>query len=207
MMKTLREELVGIAISQLGVKESNGEDKYIRWWNKFSASNLPLTSAWCAIFVSWCFAELEARHKEAVEKYGVYLNKSASCTAMWRRNGNNAKTISMGDIVFYDWDSSGDCDHVGIVEKVEGGYLTVIEGNYKDSVARRKIKTNNKSIIHVISVLPMYGASADVALQVLKHAVGKAKFTIAEQKLYDIYGDCNINANNALNLMKNYIKN
>ena len=40
----------------------------------------------------------------------------------------------------------GNGDHVGIVEKVEDGAITVIEGNYSNSVKRRTIQVNDKYI-------------------------------------------------------------
>ena len=57
-----------------------------------------------------------------------------------------------GDIIFYDWNDSGkgDCvgnpEHVGVVERVANGLITVIEGNYKDAVGRRNIKVNARYI-------------------------------------------------------------
>jgi hypothetical protein len=56
------------------------------------------------------------------------------------------------DLVFYDWQDTGKGnnlgypDHVGIVEKVVGDTITVIEGNYDNAVKRRKIKINGKFI-------------------------------------------------------------
>lgn len=61
-------------------------------------------------------------------------------------------TPSAGDVIFYDWDDSGSgdntgsSDHVGLVEKVSGSTITVIEGNYSDSVKRRTITVNGKYI-------------------------------------------------------------
>lgn len=37
-------------------------------------------------------------------------------------------------------------EHVGIVESVTGGRITVIEGNYSDAVKRRQIPINDKFI-------------------------------------------------------------
>ena len=57
-----------------------------------------------------------------------------------------------GEIIYYDWDDSGKgdntgwSDHVGIVEKVANGVITVIVGNYSNSVKRREIKVNGKYI-------------------------------------------------------------
>ena len=50
-------------------------------------------------------------------------------------------TPNPGDIIFFDWDNSGDPDHVGIVECVEDGLVNTIEGNSGDSV-----RQNNYSI-------------------------------------------------------------
>ena len=52
----------------------------------------------------------------------------------------------------YDWqdngvgDNTGVPDHVGIVESVSGGVITVIEGNKNDSVERRKIAIDGTCI-------------------------------------------------------------
>ena len=62
------------------------------------------------------------------------------------------RTPQPGDIIFYDWedkgtgDNQGWSDHVGIVEKVSGGKITVIEGNYSEAVKRRNIAVNGKFI-------------------------------------------------------------
>lgn len=61
-----------------------------------------------------------------------------------------------GDLVIYSWkdDGVGECvtghDHVGMVKKVEGGYITVIEGNKGTStgsrVGTRKIPVDGRYI-------------------------------------------------------------
>ena len=65
---------------------------------------------------------------------------------------NDAYVPGPGDYIFYDWqdngigDNTGAADHVGIVEKVSGGVITVIEGNYSDQVKRRTIAVNGRYI-------------------------------------------------------------
>jgi hypothetical protein len=66
---------------------------------------------------------------------------------------NEDRVPNPGDIIFYDWDdksASGDNigspEHVGIVEKVSGGYITIIEGNYSNSVKRRTLSVNGRYI-------------------------------------------------------------
>ena len=59
---------------------------------------------------------------------------------------------SPGDVIFYDWDDSGkgentgEPEHVGIVEKVNGSLITIIEGNYKNAVGRRVLAVNGRYI-------------------------------------------------------------
>lgn len=65
---------------------------------------------------------------------------------------NDAYRPELGDIIFYDWqdtgrgDNKGWPDHVGIVEKVSGNVITVIEGNLNGAVDRRAIKVDGKYI-------------------------------------------------------------
>lgn len=72
-----------------------------------------------------------------------------------------------GDAILYDWQDSGSGDnvgtpdHIGIVEKVEGKVITVIEGNYQDSVKRRQIQVDGKCIRGY--VVPKVSAGASIA--------------------------------------------
>ena len=54
--------------------------------------------------------------------------------AQWR---DSSYTPAPGDLIFFDWDGDGVSEHVGIVERAEGGVVYTIEGNSSDSVARR----------------------------------------------------------------------
>jgi hypothetical protein len=75
----------------------------------------------------------------------------------WIENEN--RRPNPGDIIFYDWDDNGKGDnlgspeHVGIVEKLLGDSIVVIEGNHdgddsdkKDGVERRVIPVNGRYI-------------------------------------------------------------
>ena len=65
-----------------------------------------------------------------------------------------AEANPIGDAVLYDWNDNGvgDCtgyaDHIGIIIEVNKsqGYFIVMEGNYKDSVRRRKLSINGRYI-------------------------------------------------------------
>lgn len=60
------------------------------------------------------------------------------------------RTPSVGDIVFYDWEDSGNGDnkstpnHVGIVSEVRDGEFDVIEGNKNNAVGERIMRVNGR---------------------------------------------------------------
>ncbi len=65
---------------------------------------------------------------------------------------DDSRTPAPGDIIYYDWQDSGNGDnaglpdHVGIVESIDAGKICVIEGNIEDKVGRRYININGKFI-------------------------------------------------------------
>lgn len=139
----------------LGKKESNGSFKVIiDTYN--SQKPLPVgykvkyTDEWCATFVSAVAVKLgytDIIPTECSCERMIDLFKKMGC---WIENEN--RTPSAGEIIFYDWqdngigDNKGYSDHVGIVEKVSGGQIHVIEGNKGQAVARRYLKINGKFI-------------------------------------------------------------
>ena len=72
--------------------------------------------------------------------------------AAGRWKENDAYRPEPGDIIMYDWqdtgkgDNTGGADHVGIVEKVVGSTITIIEGNKGEAVARRTLAVNGRYI-------------------------------------------------------------
>lgn len=151
----LRQKVVGIMQGWIGRKESNGSHKsIIDIYNEHKplARNYKVkyTDAWCATTVS-----------AAAIKAGMtdIIPTECSCNEMiklfkklgeWKES--DSYVPSPGDVIFYDWDDSGlgdnngAADHVGIVEKVSGSTVTVIEGNMNNSVGRRNIKVNGRYI-------------------------------------------------------------
>lgn len=53
----------------------------------------------------------------------------------------------VGDIIFFDWESDGTSDHVGIVEKTENGKVYTIEGNSNEDTCRQKEYDINSNVI------------------------------------------------------------
>ena len=108
------------------------------------------TDAWCATAIS--AAAIEAGLTDIIPRECSCFRMIELFKKMGRWQENDAYVPLPGDIIFYDWndDGKGDCtgnpEHVGVVEKVTDGLITVIEGNYHDAVGRRNIKVNARYI-------------------------------------------------------------
>ena len=147
--------LINQAKAWIGCRESDGSHKkIIDVYN----SHKPLargyamkyTDAWCAVFASACSIATGMTDIIPTECGCGQMIELFRKLGEW--NENDSRTPNPGDIIFYDWQDSGSGDntgwpdHVGIVEKVSGTTITVIEGNYSNSVKRRTIKVNGKYI-------------------------------------------------------------
>ena len=130
------EEIVSVALSQVG---NIGGQPYWSWYGFDSHVN------WCACFVSWCANECGYIQAGIIPRF-------ASCTAgsnwfktrgLWKPHGT---TPSVGDLIFFDWDTDGLPDHVGIVERVEDGKVYTIEGNSSDKCRQRSYNISYSGI-------------------------------------------------------------
>ena len=150
-----REEILAQAKSWLGRKESNGTHKLIiDIYNahKPLARNYKVkyTDAWCATFVSAVAIKTNATDIIPTECSCHYMIKALRAIGSWQEKDNYVPKA--GDLILYDWEDNGKGDntgtpnHIGIVEKVSGNTITVIEGNYSNSVKRRKLKVNGRYI-------------------------------------------------------------
>ncbi|MBQ2888398.1 MAG: CHAP domain-containing protein [Firmicutes bacterium] len=141
----------GFILNESGAATSTS---FSKWYNAEWADDTP----WCATYLSWGLAQLKDAGvtylPDAAPRYGNietwtkqlqmsdflqdadgnlienpakqypgdWLNKYETATAELTRP-------SAGDLVFFDWDGSGDADHVGAVVCVQGDELYTIEGN------------------------------------------------------------------------------
>lgn len=87
---------------------------------------------WRACFVSWCANECGYIDTGVIPKFAGCVNGS-----QWFKNRGQWQDESVklvpSIIIFFDWESDGETDHVGIVQKVENGIVYIVEGNSGDS--------------------------------------------------------------------------
>lgn len=163
----------------IGCKESDGSHrKIIDVYNNNRPSGyykMTYTDPWCACFVSAVAMATNCTDIIPVEvgcERMIQLFKNKGC---W--NESDSRVPNAGDVIFYDWDDSGNgdntgwSDHVGIVEKVEYNNITVIEGNYSDSVKRRVLAVDGRYIRGY--GIPKYTAQAAAEPQPNKKTVAE----------------------------------
>lgn len=183
-MSYLRSKIVAQAKAWLGCKESDGSHKeIIDVYNSHTplarGYKMQYTDAWCAAFVS--AVAIKVGYTDIIPTecgcgQMVTLFQNLGC---WKED--DSYTPSAGDIIFYDWqdsgsgDNTGSPDHVGIVEKVSGSTITVIEGNYSDAVKRRTMKVNGQYIRGY--GLPKYTDSSTTATTTTTTTTTKAAAT------------------------------
>lgn len=171
-----RRKIVSIAQSYIGRKEKDGSHKEII--DLYNAHK-PLARGYTVKYIDpWCatFASTVAIKAGLTD----IIPTECGCSAMvelFKKLGsweeNDAYVPQPADYIFYDWqdgtnyattDNTGAPDHVGIVEKVVGTTITVIEGNISDAVGRRTLQVNGRYIRGY--GLPKYGSGASGTAQI-----------------------------------------
>lgn len=194
-----RSAVVSLLQSWVGKKESDGSYKsIINIYNSYKGTfprgtKMDYSWAWCAC--TWSAAAIQLGYTDImpIEISCYYLVEAAKKKGCWVEN--DAFIPQPGDAILYDWDDSGrgdntgTPDHIGTVEKVNSSArtMTIIEGNYSDSVKRRTVSFNATGIRGFIT--PKYtsdtGAAKsldEVAQEVLAGLWGNAEARIAALK-------------------------
>jgi len=164
----LRANVVQIAVNWLGCKKSDGSHKkiidlYNRHTPLASGYRVQYTDPWCATFVS--AVAIKAGLTDIMPTECSCSRMIALYQKLGRWQENDAYVPKPGDIMMYDWHDSGkgDCtgapEHVGIVTRVSGSTIQVIEGNKNNAVGYRKMRVNGRYIRGYC--LPDYAAKAN----------------------------------------------
>lgn len=197
-MAAYRSEVIKLARSWIGLKESDGSyKKIIDVYNSFGGKlprNLKMQYGWSWCACTWSAIAIKLGYTDImpIEISCGELIKAAEKMGIWVEN--DAYIPQPGDGILYDWDDSGkgDCtgwpDHVGVVEEVnkESGYITVIEGNYKDSVKRRTISINARYIRGFI--VPKYSKEKESALKDENSSIHDSDWHIAHEVIAGKWG-------------------
>jgi len=125
-------DVLNVARSQIGFHAGAEEENPYGIW--YGIPNAP----YCAMGVSWCFAQVGLSNLIAAQTpKGFAYNPAA--LPWFQRQGLvvNKYQGQPGDLVFYDWNSDGVVDHVEILEAASPDGITTIgfnTGNPNDSI-------------------------------------------------------------------------
>ena len=161
--KRERAKIVKTARYYLGAKQ--GSAKHKRLINLFNTVKpdgcaMTYTAYWCAAAVSaWAietFGKDKAKEFFPLSCSCLTIISKAKKLKIWKED--DAYKPKAGDWILYDWDektgkgdNKNDPNHVGLVESVKNGKITVIEGNTRNAtgvsvVGERKIAVNGQYI-------------------------------------------------------------
>ena len=150
--------------------------------------------AWCAIsWTAWMILASMDQDKVAYSYNCGTLISYSKRIGTWVEN--DAYVPMPGDGIIYYWGDSGkgDCtsgaSHVGMVESVEKGYITVIEGNKGSGYCgRRAIKVNSRYIRGFM--VPKYIGSGEMETEKLDvDGSWGTMTTLVAQKVLGTYAD------------------
>ena len=130
-------KIVQIAAKQIG---NIGGRKFWSWYG------YPGRVEWCACFVSWCADQCGYISSGVIPKFSAVI-EGANWFAERGRWSGRWYTPLPGDIIFFDWQQDGICDHVGIVESCDGERIRTIEGNSLN-MCRRKSYAVGSPVIY-----------------------------------------------------------
>ncbi|MFC6085276.1 CHAP domain-containing protein [Sphaerisporangium aureirubrum] len=110
-------------------------------------------SDWCADFAKYVWRKAGVKHADVPEGSGGVLDGWAAsfknygvAYGTWHTRGSGY-TPQPGDAVVFDWDQSGDIDHVGIVKSATSSTVHTIEGNSGDRVQSNSYSRTNPDIV------------------------------------------------------------
>ncbi|MBA8824177.1 hypothetical protein FHX42_001506 [Saccharopolyspora lacisalsi] len=124
---TVQEEIVTVARAELGTEEvGNGCQEY-------SDRCVP----WCALFAmsTWERAGVDVEHDEFAFTGDVYTTGRAEGTSY---GSEQLERVGPGDVLLFGTgpESPASSRHIGVVERVQGDTVTLIEGNTGDDPDR-----------------------------------------------------------------------
>jgi len=166
--QNLRNNVVQTAVNWLGYNKKDGSHKkIIDLYNAHrplaNGYRVQYSDPWCATFVS--AVAIKAGLTDIMPTECSCSRMIALYQKLGRWQENDAYVPQPGDIMMYDWNDSGkgNCtgapEHVGIVTRVSGSSIQVIEGNKNNAVGYRKMRINGRYICGYC--LPDYAAKAN----------------------------------------------
>ncbi|MDP9843806.1 CHAP domain-containing protein [Streptosporangium lutulentum] len=144
-MDPIGDDLLRIMEPELGYREGPGQHSKFGEWYSLTVDQDPQykTAPWCDMFIAW------AAERADVEEFVGQFAWTPSHARWFETQGAWSQTPEAGSLIFFDWSGGKDIkgiDHVGVVERVEGGTIHTIEGNVDGVWLKRKARDESKVV-------------------------------------------------------------
>ena len=134
-------DIVNIAQKQVGFVEGPNNDNIYGTW--YGINNQP----YCAMFVSWCFAQANATHLVAAQTQKGFSYCPDGLAWFQKNKQVIGKYDGLpGDIVFYSFSGNGQPDHVEIIVGASKDGITTIGGNTSPDHALTASQANGNGV-------------------------------------------------------------
>ncbi|MCG5218238.1 CHAP domain-containing protein [Streptosporangium sp. KLBMP 9127] len=143
-MDPIAEGLLEAIRPELGYRERAGQyTKFGEWYAENVKDPQYRNAPWCDMFIAW------AAGKAGLQDYVGQFAWTPSHANWFKRQDAWSRTPEPGALVFFDWSGSrktGKIDHVGVVERVDGGRIHTIEANVDGVWLKRKTRDEKKVV-------------------------------------------------------------
>ena len=134
-------DIVNIAQKQVGFVEGPNNDNIYGTW--YGLNHAP----YCAMFVSWCFAQANATHLVAAQTPKGFSYCPDGLAWFQKNKQVIGKYDGLpGDIVFYSFSGNGQPDHVEIIVGASKDGITTIGGNTSPDHAVTASQANGNGV-------------------------------------------------------------
>nr|BFE79909.1 hypothetical protein GCM10020093_025100 [Planobispora longispora] len=144
-MDRIGDDLLKVMVAELGYREGAGQrTKFGEWYSTHVVQDTQYrTAPWCDMFIAW------AAERAGVEEYVGQFAWTPSHARWFETQGAWSSTPEPGALVFFDWSGGKNIkgvDHVGVVERVDGGTIHTIEANVDRVWLKRKARDESKVV-------------------------------------------------------------
>ena len=122
----LRKRIIKTAIGEIGVKEERGNNRGKRIGEYLATTGLPQGHPWCAAFAKWIFDQNQIPTPGATAWSPTWFPDSRT---VWMKGDDPKGVIESGDTFGLYYSNLKRIGHIGIVERIDNGWIYTIEGN------------------------------------------------------------------------------
>lgn len=136
----IRNKILQIASAEIGVREATGNNDGKRVEDYLRYTGLGKGHAWCAAFVSWCYAQAGLSQPRTPWSPALFPISRTYCRGSCKINPDNTHSSESvrADIFGIYGSSAKRINHVGLIKEVQGKYLITIEGNSNNRVESKR---------------------------------------------------------------------